>query len=71
MTGESERKGLFGWLKRGKPQSAPAPAPGPIAYPGSMVPNEPFASARSLGSPVGGPQSAHVFHTPQTNRNGG
>ncbi len=60
----------FGWLKRDKRKpEAPAPTPGPIAYPGSMAP-EPFARARSLGAPVG-PQSAHVFHTPQTHRNGG
>ena len=62
----------FGWLKRDeKKPTAPvaAAAPGPIAYPGSMVPQT-FARERSLGAPVG-PQSAHVFHTPQSHRNGG
>ncbi len=63
----------FGWMKKkDREPSAPAteaPAPGPIAYPAGMAP-QPFANARSLSAPRG-PQSAHVFHTPQNLRNGG
>lgn len=61
----------FGWLKRDKrPADQPATlATESIAYPASMLPNQ-FAGNGAIGGHVG-PQAAHVFHTPQTNRNGG
>lgn len=62
----------FGWMKRdSRPQPAPAPAAAPIIYPGAVAPETHFARNRAEAPLMRGPSGAHVFHTPQTHRNGG
>ncbi len=61
----------FGWLKRDGRRAAPATAPAPIIYPGAVVPESNFARSGAEATQMRGASSAHLFHSPQTHRNGG